>query len=257
MIRRILRTILLVAPAGKLLRRWRLSIAYYKDFLSFRAQSRKLEQRFLMSWKRRKAFLRDKTGEVRFDRHYVYHTAWSVRKIVATRPAHHVDISSTAYFAATLSAVVPVTHYDVRVLPLHLSQLTVGVADVTRLKFGDRSIASLSCLHVIEHIGLGRYGDPIDPEGDKKAIRELVRVLAPGGNLLVVVPIGTPSVVFNAHRIYSYDQIRKYFLPLGIREFALVPDDPADGGIVVDPRNELLAKQQYGCGCFWFVNGQR
>jgi hypothetical protein len=29
---------------------------------------------------------------------------------------------------------------------------------------------SLSCLHALEHFGLGRYGDPIDPRGHEKGI---------------------------------------------------------------------------------------
>jgi hypothetical protein len=36
-------------------------------------------------------------------------------------------------------------------------------------------------MHVVEHIGLGRYGEPMDEQGDLKAIEELKRVLAPGG----------------------------------------------------------------------------
>jgi len=47
-------------------------------------------------------------------------------------------------------------------------------------------------MNVVEHVGLGRYGEPLDPEGDIKAMRELRRVLAPGGSLLFVVPVGRP-----------------------------------------------------------------
>jgi hypothetical protein len=65
-------------------------------------------------------------------------------------------------------------------------------------------------MHVIEHIGLGRYGEALDPDGDLKAIRELVRVLAAGGNLLVVVPVGRPRIQFNAHRIYDYVEFRLF-----------------------------------------------
>ena len=108
-------------------------------------------------------------------------------------------------------------------------------------------------MHTIEHIGLGRYGDAIDPDGDLKAIGELNRVLAAGGSLLFVVPVGRPRVVFNAHRIYSYEQVLRYFPDLTLRECALIPDNPKDGGLVIGASAEIVARQEYGCGCFWFV----
>ena len=75
--------------------------------------------------------------------------------------------------------------------------------DLTRLPFATHSISSLSCLHVIEHIGLGRYGDPIDPLGTAKAAAELERVLRPNGRLLLTTPVGRERVQFNAHRIFA------------------------------------------------------
>ena len=52
-------------------------------------------------------------------------------------------------------------------------------------------------MHVIEHIGLGRYGDEMDPDGDLKAIDELKRVLSRKGDLLFVVPVGKPKIMYN------------------------------------------------------------
>ena len=106
-------------------------------------------------------------------------------------------------------------------------------------------------MHVIEHVGLGRYGDPLDPEGDLKAMAELKRVLAPGGSLLFVAPLGRPRIMFNAHRIYSYGQIREYFGELELKQFALIPDDPQEGGLVFEASEALADRQTYGCGCFW------
>jgi hypothetical protein len=113
------------------------------------------------------------------------------------------------------------------------------------------SLPSISCMHVVEHIGLGRYGDPLDPAGDLKAIAELKRVLAPGGDLLFVTPVGRPRIVFNAHRIYAYQQIIEAFAGLSLRQFALVPDDMRQD-LLVDASPAVADQQQYGCGCFWF-----
>jgi hypothetical protein len=106
-------------------------------------------------------------------------------------------------------------------------------------------------MHVIEHIGLGRYRDPLDPMGDRKAAGELQRVLKKGGNLLVVVPVGRPRVQFNAHRVYDYQEFRDWFDELELVEFSLIPDGDVPDGIVVNPQPRLVDEQEYGCGCYW------
>ena len=109
-------------------------------------------------------------------------------------------------------------------------------------------------MHTVEHVGLGRYGDALDYNGDLVAIRELQRVLAPGGDLLFVVPVGKPQILFNAHRIYSRKQVVEAFDQLQLIEFSLIPDRDEAGktGIIKDASEELANRQHYGCGCFWF-----
>ena len=222
------------------------------EFNAFAELARATSLRFKLDWDDRYPCLNDRTDTTPFDRHYVYHTAWAARVLAATRPENHIDISGYIYFCAIVSAFVPVRFYDYRPANLRLSQLDSERGDLTCLPFADQSIASLSCMHVIEHIGLGRYGDPLDPDGDLKAMNELKRVLAPEGDLLFVVPIGYPRICFNAHRIYSPEHIIEIFSDLQLKELALIPDRANDGDLVVDPGLELLARQSYGCGCFWF-----
>jgi SAM-dependent methyltransferase len=192
------------------------------------------------------------TATTAYDRHYVLHTAWAARVLAQTRPALHVDISSSLYFCALVSAFVPVEFYDYRPADMRLSNLTSRSADLLALPFADRSVASISCMHVVEHIGLGRYGDPLDPGGDVKAMTQLQRVLAPGGSLLIVVPVGRPRVQFNAHRIYSHAMIVQAFAELRLKATALIPDDPAEGSLIDQPTPAQMDRQTYGCGCFWF-----
>jgi hypothetical protein len=195
--------------------------------------------------------LSDRASVTPFDRHYTYHPAWAARVLARTRPSKHVDISSIVNFCAIVSAFVPVEFYDFRPAPVELDGLYAGAADLTQLHFPNDSIESLSCLHVIEHIGLGRYGDPLDPDGDLKAIGELVRVLAPGGNLLIATPVGRPRVAFNAHRVYDHEAFARYFAPLQLVEFALI-EERGEGGLIVAPPPERVRAESYGCGCFWF-----
>ena len=190
-----------------------------------------------------------KEESVEIDRHYIYHTAWAARILSEMLPEKHVDISSSIHFNTLVSAFVPIDFYDYRPAELAMSGLVAGFADVTQLPFEDDSIPSLSCMHVVEHIGLGRYGDEIDPQSDLKAISELKRVLS--GELLFVVPVGKPVVVFNLHRIYSYEQIVTSFSGLELIDFSLL----TDSGDFVDGTKELSDQQNYGCGCFRFRKG--
>lgn len=220
------------------------------QFFMFRRMAG-VERRFDMRFLDLAPHLFDATADTPFDPHYVYHPAWAARVLAETRPESHVDISSTLHFAVIASAFVPFEFYDYRPPHLGLERLAVGHADLTHLMFADESIASLSCMHTVEHIGLGRYGDPIDPEGDMKAMSELARVLARGGALLFVVPVGgRPRIEFNAHRVYSYEQVVAAFPELMLKEFSLVADD---GRFMRNASPSAANRQEYGCGMFWFV----
>jgi hypothetical protein len=211
-------------------------------------------KRFKMSLGHLHLCLWDATKTAGFDRHYIYHTAWAARLLAKTKPRVHIDISSSLYFNAISSAFVPIRFLDYRPAALELSGLTCEHANLMSLPFSSGSVESLSCMHVVEHVGLGRYGDPIDYTGDLKAASELSRILRSKGQLFFVVPIGSEAIIkFNAHRIYTPDQVRDMFPQMILQEFAIVPDHQHDGGLVVNPAKDLLLRQRYACGCFWFI----
>lgn len=224
---------------------------FFLDFLRFRSLTKKRSKRF--SHYEFFPCLQDKTSTTGFDTHYIYHPAWAARRIAKHAPAKHVDISSTLHFCSLLSAFVPVEFYDYRPASLFLDHLTCQAADVTKLPFADNNIPSLSCMHVLEHIGLGRYGDAIDPDGDVKAMHELSRVLAPGGQLYIVVPVGQPCIAFNAHRIYHPKHIREAFSDLTLTSFSLIPDDAISRGLIHEADDKIVEAQTYGCGLFHFT----
>ena len=226
---------------------------FRREFEAFGSQLQRSPRGFRLAWEDRFPILDERTATTEFDRHYVYHTSWAARILAKRRPKFHVDIASSLYFAGIASAFVPVRFYDYRPADLRLNNLTSGSIDLTRLAFEDKSISSLSCMHVVEHIGLGRYGDPLDADGDLKAMNELQRVVAKRGSLLFVVPVGAARIQFNAHRIYSYEQVRESFSRLTLKEFSLVPDNAADGGLIVNAPPQMVKKQRYGCGCFLFT----
>lgn len=251
MIKCILKRVPFVLPLYRELRKAWASINFIFEFRWFKKISNSRTD-FSIEWKDRYPCLSDKTTNTGFDRHYVFHTAWAARIVAETMPEKHIDISSSLYFCSIVSAFVNTEFYDYRPANLNLGNLKSRSGDLLKLPFPDNSVASLSTMHVVEHIGLGRYGDPVDPMGDIKAIHELTRVLADDGNLLFVVPVGAPRIMFNAHRIYSYEQILKYFSDLTLMEFALIPDDENEGGLIRNASPTLVLTQSYACGCFHF-----
>lgn len=186
-------------------------IRFRQEFETFKATDGK---RFSVKEKDKLPCLNDKGTTTSFDKHYTYHTAWAARKLKEISPVEHVDIASLTYFSTLVSAFIPIRFYDYRPAKMELNNFSCQHADITNLPFENDSIDSLSCMHVVEHIGLGRYGDPLDVDGDLKAISELKRVVALNGYLLFVVPIGKAKIMFNAHRIYSYKQIIECFAAL-------------------------------------------
>ena len=63
----------------------------------------------------------------------------------------------------------------------------------------------------IEHSGLGRYGDRIDPAGDLKAMNEIYEWLTPGGLALIGVPVSDRNLMMgNGHRIYCLNYLKQH-----------------------------------------------
>ena len=156
--------------------------------------------------------LRDKTSVTPVDITYFYQDTWAARKIFEMKPRHHCDVGSHAKTMGLLSQFVPVTMVDIRPLEVNLDNLLSVKGSILGLPFQDNSISSISSLCVVEHIGLGRYGDPVDPFGSEKAIGELQRVVSSGGIILFSVPVDSQDrVYFNAHRAFTRDYVLKLF----------------------------------------------
>lgn len=221
---------------------------FLNDFDLF--NSLDVQKRFANDWGDVQPCLNDNTTATNFDAHYVYHPAWAARIVEKIKPPKHIDISSTLHFCSILSAFVPTEFYDYRPAKLNLSNLLSKKGDLNHLPFETGSIESISCMHTIEHIGLGRYGDKIDPDGDLKAIAELQRVVKKGGNLLLVTPVGKPALKFNAHRIYSFELIDNLFKDFELKDFTFI-DDLNNYIENADPKS--VKHSSFGCGCFWYV----
>jgi len=167
------------------------------------------------------------TKTTAFDVHYVYLGEWALRQIVKSGVKEHVDVGSQISWVTCLSCVVHVIFIDIWPFPGSVEGLESCAGSILQLPFRDRAVGSISCLHVVEHIGLGRYGDPLDPLGTRKAIRELSRVLAEGGKLYLGLPVGRPRICFNGHRIHDPEDIVEWFAEEGVvlESFSVVDDE--------------------------------
>jgi len=184
--------------------------------------------------------------------HYFYQDLWAAQKIHRARPSIHVDIGSRLDgFVAHLLCFMPVTVVDIRPLSATLEGLTFIQDDATTLtQFEDSSLESISSLHAVEHFGLGRYGDPINPDGPFQAMSSLARVLRPAGRLYFSVPIGCQRLEFNAHRVFSPSTIVKAFSSLRLRSFSVVTDG---GEYVTNTDPDSFADAWCACGLFEFT----
>ncbi len=230
-------------------------IPYMLDYFRFQKNSKSFsDRRFKVGLAELYPCLNDNTPKTPFDAHYIYHPAWAARILAKTQPEEHVDISSSLSFVTLVSSFIKVHFYDYRPAELNLPNMSCDAADIVSLPFTEDSIPSLSCMHVVEHIGLGRYGDPINPQGDILAVMELKRVVKQGGDLLFVVPVGgVAKIMYNAHRIYTYDLVMGMFFGFTLMDFSLVSDAELHINEFISPASKEDADNCiYGCGCFWF-----
>jgi SAM-dependent methyltransferase len=208
---------------------------------------------FELRWRELQPQLGDYRAQAGIARgHYFHQDLWAARRIFARRPAHHVDIGSRIDgFVAHVLTFMPVTVVDIRPLVSDAEGLTFVRGDICRLAaFPDGSVESLSCLHAIEHIGLGRYGDPVDPGGWRIALAQLTRILAPGGRLYLGTPVGRERVAFNSERVFAPRTILDAAPDLRLLSFSAVDDQER---FVPDADLDVLSRARYACGLFEFT----
>ena len=197
--------------------------------------------------------LNDDIPNTTFDEHYIYHVAWALRKLAKSQPSQHIDFGSSLAFSTAAAAFTPTTFVDIRPPNLRIEGLNLIKGDLANLDKTFGACKSVSCLHVLEHIGLGRYGDTLDVNGDLKAVECLKGAVEPGGKLYFAVPVGEPSISFNAHRVYSAEEVFGWFSKeFFLVEFYFIPANGKDSPFVLADLSKTR-DYKYGCGCFELV----
>lgn len=157
-------------------------------------------------------------------------------------------------YVAHLLVFCRVTYVDIRPVNISVRNLEFVGGSITELPFADSEISHLSSLHVIEHIGLGRYGDSVDPDGHIKAAAELCRVLAPGGTLILSTVVGRERLCFDGHRVFQPATIQDMFQDLCLESISLIDD--TEKHLTEIGALERAGNCNYGCGIFVFKKNQ-
>lgn len=186
--------------------------------------------------------------------HYFHQDLWAAKKVYMNKPSQHIDIGSRIDgFVAHVLVFMECTVIDVRSLSTSLKGLKFFQADMMQ----DDGVMSLrsksvSCLHALEHFGLGRYGDPIDIEGWRKGLINIAKCVDLGGTLYLSVPIGPQVIEFNAQRIFNPLTIinEAKLNGLQLKEFSFIDDE---GNFHENTLIDAAVKCYYGCGCFEFI----
>jgi SAM-dependent methyltransferase len=143
--------------------------------------------------------------------HYFHQDLLVAQFIYNNKPYRHIDIASRIDgFVAHVASFRSIEMMDIRDINVpKIKNIEFLKKDLTNESDASKEITdSISCLHAIEHFGLGRYGDTVDPTGHIKGFNNIIRMLKPDGRLYISFPIGKKNEVhFNIHRIFHPKEI--------------------------------------------------
>ncbi len=193
---------------------------------------------------------------------YFWQDLLVARAIHAAKPIKHVDIGSRVDgFVAHIASFRECEVFDVRPISTIVPGVLFRQADLMNqaslpITAGGSYCDSLSCLHAIEHFGLGRYGDPVNPLGYQRGIANMAQLLQLGGTFYLSTPIGQERVEFNANWVFDPRSIVHCAEEAGMTLQKLIVITPAIG-----PRETAidavtlanLALPRYQLGLFFFT----
>lgn len=185
--------------------------------------------------------------------HYFHMDLWAAREVFAGKFGKLVDVGSRVDgYVAHILAFREVEVFDVRPMASSVKGMSFTQADMmTPVNLPEGYADCVSCLHALEHFGLGRYGDPLDLNGWSKGLAGLAKILKSGGTLLLAVPVGRQRIEFDAHRVFHPETILTAAKALGLELTGIAGVN--DEGLFLEQANtEELAQMNYGCGCFSF-----
>jgi hypothetical protein len=189
--------------------------------------------------------------------HYFHQDLLVANLIYQAQPIRHIDIGSRVDgFVAHVASFREIEVLDIRPIAESIHQnIKFNQMDLMYNHSSCNITDSLSCLHAIEHFGLGRYGDPINPSGHLIGFKNMLKLLSPNGRLYISFPVNSSQTktYFNAHRVFNFKEVLSWH---GTEELSLLRFDLVDdfGDLHTDLNiDEVSIRLEYGCGIYTFI----
>lgn len=186
-------------------------------------------------------------------KHYFNQDLLVASYIFKKKPRKHVDVGSRVDgFVANVASFRKIEVFDIRNNNFQFKNIIFKKKDITNIKKNLTNYCdSLSCLHTLEHFGLGRYGDKIDPFGHIKGFKNLIKILKKNGTLYISLPISDQNIVyFNSERSFQPREILKWSSEVKLIRFDLI-DDNNQVHLNLNLKN-FKKKIKYSCGIYTF-----
>jgi hypothetical protein len=188
--------------------------------------------------------------------HYFHQDLLVANLICQQNPIKHIDIGSRVDgFVAHVASFREINVVDIRPMEQSIHQnIKFNQMDLMSDQFSPNITDSLSCLHAIEHFGMGRYGDPINPYGHLIGFNNMIKLIRPGGRFYISFPVNSSQTktYFNAHRVFNFKEILSW---QGSEYLSLIRFDLVDdhGDLHTDINIDVVdMKFEYGCGIYTF-----
>lgn len=189
--------------------------------------------------------------------HYFHMDLFVAQAVYKDNPSRHIDIGSRVDgFVAHVASFREIEVIDFRALKSEISNIKFLQSDLMEDNIIRHNITdSISCLHALEHFGLGRYGDPVNIDGYRIGFCNIAKMLKPLGKFYFAVPIGPQRIEFNAHRVFNLTTLLDLFFKnnLSVLAFSYV-DDRGNLHKNIQLTDDLI-KANYNCsyGCAIFI----
>jgi hypothetical protein len=188
--------------------------------------------------------------------HYFHQDLLVANFIFQQNPIRHIDIGSRIDgFVAHVASFREIEVLDIRPMEQSIHQMIIfNQKDLMSDQLSSNITDSLSCLHAIEHFGLGRFGDPINPNGHLIGFSNMIKLIRPNGRFYISFPVNSSQTktYFNAHRVFNFKEILSW---QGSEYLSLIRFDLVDdhGDLHKDINIDYVdMKFEFGCGIYTF-----
>ena len=189
--------------------------------------------------------------------HYFHQDLLVASYIFKSNPTNHIDVGSRVDgFVAHVASFRKIQIIDIRNLnEIWHENISFIKLDLTNDDNFSLLSDSVSCLHAIEHFGLGRYGDTVDPNGHIKGFNNILKIVKKKGTLYISFPISKNNEIhFNSQRVFNPNDIFNW--PAKENKIFLKKFDYVDGNGNLHLNikiNDIENIKEYGCGIYTFT----